>query len=160
MDQSEEQAFQISNFIQFHDMFYFINTGIEVNSLMSLPLGLIHGPAKANFAPHTMWNIYGDWVNKSIFCVWNISRRSHCTLRAPTSRWGPLDFILGNLCSVGWVTCNFFGFLCCFRQGRVYVTLRNKKNIGLLCFMSVSSSYFLLLCRTNTNWWPKKSGFL
>ena len=26
--------------------------------------------------------------------------------------------------------------------------------------MSVSSSYFLLLCRTNANWWPKSAIFL
>ena len=30
------------------------------------------------------------------------------------------------------------------------VTLKNKKNIGLICFMLVSSSYFGLLCRTIT----------
>ena len=29
------------------------------------------------------------------------------------------------------------------------VTLRNKKNIGLICFMLVSSSDFGLLCCTN-----------
>ena len=33
------------------------------------------------------------------------------------------------------------------------VTLRNKKNIGLICFMSVSSSYFWLLCRTTVTFW-------
>ena len=32
----------------------------------------------------------------------------------------------------------------------MHVTLRNKKNIGLICFMLVSSSYFGLLCRTIT----------
>ena len=32
----------------------------------------------------------------------------------------------------------------------MHVTLRNKKNIGLICFMLVSSSYFGLLCRTTT----------
>ena len=54
-----------------------------------------------------------------------------------------------------WVTCKNFGFLSCFRQGWVHVTLRNKKNIGLICFMFISSSYFLLLCRTKTAWWSK-----
>ena len=40
-----------------------------------LPVRLIHGLAKANFAPHILWNIYGcfTWVNKDIFCAWNIS---------------------------------------------------------------------------------------
>ena len=37
----------------------------------------------------------------------------------------------------------------------MHVTLRNKKNIGLICFMFISSSYFLLLCRTKTAWWSK-----
>ena len=32
----------------------------------------------------------------------------------------------------------------------MHVPLRNKKNIGLICFMLVSSSYFGLLCRTIT----------
>ena len=54
-----------------------------------------------------------------------------------------------------WVTCKNFGFLSCFRQGWVHVTLRNKKNIGLICFMFISSSYFLLLCRTKTAWGSK-----
>ena len=39
----------------------------------------------------------------------------------------------------------------------MHVTLRNKKNIGLICFMLVSSSYFGLLCRTITLLWQKKS---
>ena len=47
------------------------------------------------------------------------------------------------------VTCNFFWYLCCFRQGFIRVTLRNKKNIGLIWFMSISSSDFWLLCCTN-----------
>ena len=42
----------------------------------------------------------------------------------------------------------------------MHVTLKNKKNIGLVCFMSVSSSYFWLLCRTGMTWWPKKETFL
>ena len=58
-------------------------------------------------------------------------------------------------CTVEWVTCKNFGFLSCFRQGWVHVTLRNKKNIGLICFMFISSSYFWLLCRTKTAWWSK-----
>ena len=37
----------------------------------------------------------------------------------------------------------------------MHVTLRNKKNIGLICFMFISSSYFWLLCRTKTAWWSK-----
>ena len=37
----------------------------------------------------------------------------------------------------------------------MHVTLRNKKNIGLICFMLVSSSYFGLLCRTITLLWQK-----
>ena len=36
----------------------------------------------------------------------------------------------------------------CFRQGWIHATLRNKKNIGLICFMLVSSSDFGLLCCT------------
>ena len=47
------------------------------------------------------------------------------------------------------VTCIFFGYLCCFRQGFIRVTLRNKKNVGLIWFMSISSSDFWLLCCTN-----------
>ena len=42
---------------------------------------------------------------------------------------------------------HFFGFLCCFRQGWVHVTLRNKNNIGLPWFTPISSSDFWLLCR-------------
>ena len=40
----------------------------------------------------------------------------------------------------------FFLFPCCFRQGWVHVTLRNKNNIGLIWFVFISSSDFLLLC--------------
>ena len=36
----------------------------------------------------------------------------------------------------------------CLRQGFMRVTLRNKKNTGLICFMLVSSSDFGLLCCT------------
>ena len=50
----------------------------------------------------------------------------------------------------------FFWYLYCFRQGFMRVTLRNKKNIGLIWFMSISSSDFWLLCCTNTAWWSKK----
>ena len=46
-----------------------------------------------------------------------------------------------------WVICKNFGFLYCFRQGRMLVTLRNKNNIGLIWFMFISSSDFWLLCR-------------
>ena len=58
---------------------------------------------------------------------------------------------------VEWATCNFFWISYYFRQGWMLVTLRNKKNIGLLYFMFVSSSYFWLLYRTTTTWWPKKT---
>ena len=51
-----------------------------------------------------------------------------------------------------WVICNFFGFSYYFRQGFMRVTLRNKKNIGLICFMLVSSSDFGLLCCTITHY--------
>ena len=34
----------------------------------------------------------------------------------------------------------------------MHVTLRNKKNIGLICFMLVSSSDFGLLCCTITHY--------
>ena len=37
----------------------------------------------------------------------------------------------------------------------MHVTLRNKNDIGLICFMLVSSSYFGLLCRTITLLWQK-----
>ena len=40
----------------------------------------------------------------------------------------------------------FFLFPCCFRQGWVHVTLRNKNNIGLIWFVFISSSDFWLLC--------------
>ena len=62
---------------------------------------------------------------------------------------------LSEAWAIEWVTCKNFGFLSCFRQGWVHVTLRNKKNIGLICFMFISSSYFWLLCRTKTAWWSK-----
>ena len=42
----------------------------------------------------------------------------------------------------------FFWYLCCFRQGFMSVTLRNTNNIGLIWFMSISSSDFGLLCCT------------
>ena len=51
-----------------------------------------------------------------------------------------------------WVICNFFWYLCCFRQGFMRVTLRNKNNIGLICFMLVSSGDFGLLCCTITHY--------
>ena len=53
-----------------------------------------------------------------------------------------------NAWPLEWVICNFFGFSYYFRQGFMRVTLRNKKNIGLICFMLVSSSDFGLLCCT------------
>ena len=46
----------------------------------------------------------------------------------------------------------FFWYLCCFRQGFICATLRNKKNIGLIWFMSISSSDFWLLCCTITHY--------
>ena len=42
--------------------------------------------------------------------------------------------------SIEWVICNFFWYLCCFRQGFMRVTLRNKKHIGFICFKLITSS--------------------
>ena len=39
----------------------------------------------------------------------------------------------------------------------MHVTLRNKKNIGLICFMLISSSYFGLLSRTIRERFKKKN---
>ena len=68
-------------------------------------------------------------------------------------------YMISVICGIECVTCNFFLFLCCFRQGWVHVTLRNTKHIGLPYLMSVSSSYFLLLCRTEGVWWVKNKDF-
>ena len=70
----------------------------------------------------------------------------------PTRSWNQVGFVLmknEDTCPLECVTCNFFWYLCCFRQGFIRVTLRNKKNIGLIWFMSISSSDFWLLCCTN-----------
>ena len=44
----------------------------------------------------------------------------------------------------------FFWISLLFQAGTSVCHTQEQKNIGLLCFMSVSSSYFLLLCRTIT----------
>ena len=76
-------------------------------------------------------------------------------LEKPACRLVRWSICTDMMCPLEWVTCKNFGFLTCFRQGWVHVTLRNKKNIGLICFMFISSSYFWLLCRTKTAWWSK-----
>ena len=75
--------------------------------------------------------------------------------RPPISPYLPARHVshcLSVTCASEWVICNFFWYLCCFRQGFMRVTLRNKKNIGLICFMLVSSSDFGLLCCTITHY--------
>ena len=45
-----------------------------------------------------------------------------------------------ELCALECVTCNFFWYLSCFKQGWMYVTPRNNKYLGLGCFMLLIAS--------------------
>ena len=62
-----------------------------------------------------------------------------------------------HTCTLEWVICNFFWYLCCFRQGFMRVTLRNKKHIGFICFKLITQR--LALLAKVTVFGPKKWHF-
>ena len=51
-----------------------------------------------------------------------------------------ISTVFHELCAVEWVTCNFFWYLSCFKQGWMHVTPRNNKYLGLGCFMLLFAS--------------------
>ena len=76
--------------------------------------------------------------------IWELRCPARCPIwpRIPgPPTGGALSSPSPGMVIIGCVTCNFFGFLCCFRQGRVYVTLRNKQNIGLI-YRSIFQLFF------------------
>ena len=48
--------------------------------------------------------------------------------------------VLREQCALECVTCNFFWYMSCFKQGWMYVTPRNNKYLGLGCFMLLITS--------------------
>ena len=118
-----------------------------------------------SFTKSSRWfNVVGDPL-ENICCIafvfefW-IFRNWNEKILLPSVRWVMYsstwrfeihqpDFVR---CPLEWVICNLFWYLCCFRQGFMRVTLRNKTNIGLKWFMSISSSDFWLLCCTITHY--------
>ena len=83
---------------------------------------------------HCLSNILGQILNIPI-CS---SLALQCLWYLRTFAFKP--WYLFVTCTLEWVTCNFFWYLSCFKQGWMYVTPRNNKYLGLGCFMLLIAS--------------------